>query len=113
MATLYITEYARIGQDPSGVVAVPIEPELAKQTLAVGSVVSSNVFQPATRLVRLHTDAICSVEFGYCPNGVPGGLAGAGGPVATVTSARMAANQTEYHGVPQGGNFAVSCITNS
>jgi hypothetical protein len=113
MAVLYITEYARIGMDPSGVTPVPIEPELAKQTLVIGTVVTSNVFQPATKLVRLHTDVVCSIEFGFCPNGVPGGPAGSGGPVATATSARMAANQTEYHGVPQGGNFAVSCITNS
>lgn len=101
MATLYITEYARVGFDPNGPLAMPEEPPLAEQTVAIGSgSLQSNAFQAATRFVRLNTDAVCSIEFGL-------------NPTAVATTARMAANQTEYHGVPQGGSFKVAVITNS
>ena len=102
MATLYITEYARVAFDPNGPLAMPEEPPLASQTVAIGSgSVASNAFNVATRFVRLNTDAACSIQFGF-PT-----------PTAVATTARMAANQTEYHGVPQGGGYQVAVITNS
>jgi hypothetical protein len=98
MATLYITEYI----DIDGTRQVPTEPPLAQQTLAIGvTSVASNPFDRRTTVIRVHTDAICSV------------LVGAAGttPVATATSGRMAASQTEYRGVQSGQVIAV--ITNS
>ncbi len=102
MAVLYITEYAGLAPSPPGGTSqVPLEPPVAEQTVAIaaGSAASS-AFNAKTRLVRLHTDAICSVEFGTAPT-------------ASATTARMAQNQTEYHGVPLGASFKVAVITNS
>jgi hypothetical protein len=100
MATLYITEYADSGHTHAPV-AVAQEPRIVSQTvtIAAGSAQSS-AFNSTTRLVRLHTDAICSVEFGT-------------NPTSTAAKSRMAANQTEYFAVPQGQAYKVAVITNS
>jgi len=50
--------------------------------IGAGSVQSS-AFNAKTRFVRLHADAICSIEFGT-------------NPTAAATTARMAAGQTEF-----------------
>jgi len=101
MAVLYITEYARIATDPDGNLAMSLEPPMAEQTVSItGSSTQSSAFQTATKYVRLHTDAICSVLLGQ-------------NPTALSTSGRMAANQTEYRSVPQGWNFKVAVISNS
>jgi hypothetical protein len=103
MAIVYITEYI----DIQGERQVPTEPPLAQQTVAItaGSV-ASLPFNPKTTIIRVHTDAICSV--------LVGGASVAGTvttPTATATSGRMAANQTEYRGVQGGQSIAV--ITNT
>lgn len=100
MATLYVTEYAIMGQTPNNAAQMPQEPPIASQTVAIGGTsTQSQPFNPSTRFVRLHSDAICS-------------LALAVNPTATVTSARLAANQTEFRAVPEGGSFRVAVITN-
>jgi hypothetical protein len=99
MASLYITEFAQLGQQQGEAVQMPLGPPLAEQKLAIGGASTpSAAFNAATRLVRLHTDAICSVAFGAAP-------------VAAATNARLAANTTEYYGVPPGSKVAV--ITNT
>jgi len=110
MATLYITEYADMAQVPGvGNVSgfgwrqqIPAEPAIATQTVAISaSSAQSAAFNSNTTFVRLHCDAICSVLFGA-------------NPTATASSPRMAANQTEYHGV--GGyssGLKVAVITNT
>jgi hypothetical protein len=101
MAVLYITEYAEMQIGPAGRHGqMPMEPPLAEQTVNIGSVASSSAFNAATRFVRLHCDAVCSVEFGTSPT-------------ASSTTGRMAANQTEYRGVPLGQSYKVSVITNT
>jgi hypothetical protein len=98
VSTLYITEY----YDIFGHAQVPLEPPVAKQTVAIGaSSAQSAAFSPQTRIIRIHTDSVCSVSIGVGPTG----------PTATATDARMAANQTEYRGVSPGQILAV--ITNS
>ena len=99
MPLLYVTEYAGVGFSQIGAEysAVPLEPPLADYTVSIPG--TSPVFQPTTILVRLATDSICSVKIGLSP-------------VATTTNARMAANQTEYRGVPQAG-FSVSVVPNT
>jgi len=98
MATLYITEFADSGF-LTGPVAVARGPAIAEQTVAIAAgTAQSTAFQNNTRLVRLHTDAICSVAFGS-------------NPTATAAKARMAANQTEYYQVTPGSKVAV--ITNT
>jgi hypothetical protein len=71
---------------------------LAPSTLNVDITVLSAAFNAATKIVRLHTDAICSVAFGAAP-------------VAAATNARLAAGATEYFGVSPGSKVAV--ITNT
>jgi hypothetical protein len=102
MATLYITEYADIHIGQAGRVGqIPLEPPLAEQTVAIGgSSTQSAAFNAATRMVRLHSDAVCSVAFGT-------------NPVAAATNARMGANQTEYKSVPANQSFKVAAITNT
>lgn len=101
MTTLYITEYAFLGQVPNNAAQMPQEPPIAEQTVAIGaSSAASSAFNAKTRFVRLHTDAICSVKVGVSPT-------------AAATNGRMAANQTEYRAVPEGGQYSVAVITNS
>lgn len=103
MATLYITEYTEIGRDRQ---AASIQSGLedgtrVNQTVAIGgSSVASNAFNANTRMVRLHTDAICSIDFGKAPT-------------ATTAKSRMAANTTEYFSIPLGASIKVAVITNT
>ena len=77
------------------------EPEVASQIVAIGgSSAASNAFNESTRFVRIHTDSICSIVFGI-------------GPTATTTNRRLAANATEYFGVPIGQSFKVAVIANT
>ena len=102
MAVLFITEFARQGRDASGYrMVVPEEPPLANQTVNItASSVQSSAFNPLTKFVRIHTDAICSVSFGTAPT-------------ATATNMRMAANTAEYFSVPLGASWKVAVITNT
>ncbi len=86
MAFIYITEFAKFGRDLGGYGGpVGEQPPLAEQKVAnAGASTPSAAFNAKTRLVRIHTDSICSLEFGT------------GTPVATTSTARMAANTTEY-----------------
>ena len=103
MAKLYITEYFSHGQAQvaGGVAQAPMESPLAEQVIDYsGGHAESAAFNALTTLVRIHTDAICSVLFGTAPD-------------ATTGSARMAANQTEYRAVTKGGKFKVSAVSNT
>ena len=102
MAVLYVTEFANLATSPNGLQSVAAQPPLQEQTVAIGSgsLSPALTFHPATGIVRLHTDAVCSIEIGLAP-------------VATSTTARMAANQTEYFGVLKGQGWTVAVITNS
>jgi hypothetical protein len=106
MAVLYITEYAELSLNRLGQLGqMPVEPPVAEQTVAIGgSSVQSAAFNAATKFVRLHTDAICSVEVGA-------------NPTATATTGRLAANQTEFRDVSRGPSsgsaFKIAVITNT
>ncbi|HET8921348.1 MAG TPA: hypothetical protein VFN27_16935 [Xanthobacteraceae bacterium] len=102
---LHVTEYANVAFLPNAVGMIPQEPPLADYTVAIGgSSAQSPTFQLGTRMVRVETDAICSILFGF---------ALAGGPVATTANARFVAGQTEYRGVPEGGRMQVAVIANT
>ena len=94
MATLYLAEFAESDVNSSK------EPPISEQTIAIGgsSVSCSAAFHAHTRLVRINTDAICSIAIGAAPT-------------ATATKRRMAANQTEYFSVE--GGFKLAVITNT
>ena len=90
MAKVYVAEFAAIDLN------VAREPPLAEQTVAItsNSVQCSNAFHSSTRVIRVHTDAICSVAI-------------SGSPTATVNTRRMAADTTEYFGAHGGQKIAV------
>jgi hypothetical protein len=100
MAILYITEYAEMQIGPAGRVGqMPMDPPLAEQVVVIGATsLQSAAFNSKTRFVRLHCDAVAEVLFGANPTALVN------------TSARMAAGQTEYRGVPPGQAFKVAVI---
>lgn len=100
MATLYITEYSSIGNSQNGPAQTAVGKFIATQTVALsGSTARSAALSAQTKIVRLHTDAICSFKFG-------------GSTVtAATTDPRMAADNTEYFGV-DGGEY-IAAITNT
>lgn len=100
MAVAYIAEYQTAAWTTAGGLPTPQEPPLAEQTVAIGAAAPSAVFNPQTRFVRVHVDAVCSIKFG------------AAGTVAATTNKRMAAGTTEYFGV-LGGVHIISVITNT
>ena len=98
MAVLYITEYDRVAVAAGAGMAMGAEPAKASQTVAIGgSTTPSAAFGAATAYIRVHSDVICSIAIGTAP-------------IATATTARLAANQTEYFAVRSGDKIAV--ITN-
>lgn len=103
MATVYITEFSAVGSAQIGgeYLQIAAVPPVAEQTVIIGgSNTQSAAFNAATTLIRVETDAICSIKLGGT------------NPVATAASARFAANQTEYFGVSQGQAHKIGVITN-
>lgn len=100
MATLYVAEFPE-GSFVQGVTMAKVEP-IAEQTAAIGgtSTAVTNPFNRATSIIRIHTDAICSIVFGVTPT-------------AAATNMRLAANQTEYFRVPANKDYKVAVITNT
>lgn len=103
MALLYVTEFVSQGMDLNArampIAQLPVSRDQTPVSVS-GSSQTSSSFLNNTGLVRLHTDAICSVAFGTSPT-------------ATTTNMRMAANQTEYFAVPQNGAYKVAVIPNT
>jgi len=96
MATLYITEFTSLKKDFNfHIPQAAVMPANAEQTVAIGAgSVQSAAFSNGTKIVRLESDAICSVTFG--PN-----------PTATAGKMRMAADSPEYFMVNAGDKVAV------
>jgi hypothetical protein len=95
MATLYISEYSTLYVVGGLEGQMPRTPPIAQQNITIGGVsVQSAPFNVATKLIRLHTDVVCSIAIG-------------GNPTATVANARFAANQTEFWGCNPGDRVAV------
>jgi hypothetical protein len=106
MANVYIAEFAELAIGPAGRVGqIPQAPPIAEQVIAItGSSAQSNAFNAATRIVRVHADSIAAIEFGTNPTAI---IAGATG------TTRMAANQTEYYGVPLGSGLKLAAIVST
>lgn len=70
MAELTIAEYELVANDLYGrIVPVPIEPAVARQTVAIGaSSAASNAFNARTKFVLLTTDTACLIAFGTAPD---------------------------------------------
>ena len=102
MAKVYISEYAEMAKawaDPVRI-AAPQEPCITDQTPVVigGGSLQSAAFAENTRVIRVHTDSICSIAIGA-------------NPTATANNKRLLAGATEYFGVVPGHLLAV--ITNT
>ena len=102
MATAYVTEFSNRGQDfDNKAMEMALEPKIANQTVAIGAgSLQTNAFNANTTFVRVHVDAICSIEFGT-------------NPTATTSTRRLAANATEYFSVPKGQSFKMAVIANT
>lgn len=99
MSTLYITEYGST-LNRAGSIPIALEPALNDQTVAIsGSSAQSTALKNNTSIVRLETDAICSVLFGA-------------NPTATTGNRRMQAGDIEYFGVNTQG-LKIAVISNS
>jgi hypothetical protein len=95
MATLYVAEFQKLGDTTAGHAQIADAVTLAEQIVAIGGAsVASAAFQQTTRFIRVHTDAICSINVGPAP-------------VATTSKMRFTAGQTEYFGVTGGDKIAV------
>lgn len=99
MAKVYITEHKNPRFSSGSPMPVLEHPPVTSQVVAIGgSSTQSSAFNTDTKIVCVHTDAVCSVEFGL-------------NPTATANSRRLAANSTEFFDVSQGHKIAV--ITNT
>lgn len=103
-ATLYLEEYSIPSIGAPALVSAALAPGVLKATVAIGGTSTQspafiNCSSGASCLIRIAVDVICSVEIGGT------------NPVATATSARMVAGQTEYFLVQPGDRLAV--ITNN
>lgn len=96
MAKLYVTEF--LGADEKTNVLVPAGKAdgMVHQTPIniTGTSAQSAGFGQGTRLIRVHTDAICSISYGT-------------NPTATTNHLRLSAGQTEYFAVIPGSKIAV------
>lgn len=100
MSVLYIEEFTTALVQNGGVVAVGQEPAVAVQAVTfTGTAGTSSAFNAATKIVRLHTDGICSYRFSTA------------GTAATTSYPRMVAGQTEYFAVLPADK--VSAVTNT
>jgi hypothetical protein len=103
MVKLYIREYVVMPQQTGMGLPIGQEPGVDQTPVAIGAgSLQSAAFATATRFVRIHADAICSIEFGS-------------NPTATANSMRFAAGQTEYFGVKNSDAtpLKVAVITNT
>lgn len=106
MAKVYLTEYARASLDGRTFIPSGEEPAIKTTVLDTTATHLSSVLDPNTRLIRIHTDGIISYKIGA-------------NPTAAITDARMAANSTEYFGVPPAaagagvGTLKVDVIANT
>ena len=96
MATLYITECSEAGfQQVANGLPVAALPALVEQTVAIGGTSEqSSAFSTRTRVIRVHTDAICSILVGS-------------NPTATAAKLRLPADAVEYFAVQPSDKLAV------
>ena len=98
MAVVFISEYDVMPVLDGRSIPTGAEPAIVQQTVAIGAgSLQSAAFNSQTKFVRVHTDAICSYNFGL-------------NPTATAVTPRLAANSTEFFGVKAGHRVAI--ITN-
>lgn len=97
MAKLYVTEFERPRNQWVNVANTPPLVDQTPVVIGAGSLQSA-AFNSKTAVVRVATDAICSIAFGS-------------NPTATVNNMRMAADQVEYFSVQPNQMIAVIANT--
>lgn len=104
MARIYVSEYDRLAPAYGGGLGQVVqEPEIALQSIAItASSTLTAAFNGGTRIIRVHTDAICAIKIGPSPTAIVAGDTG---------TKRMVAGQTEYFGVVPGDKLAVIAST--
>ena len=96
---LYVAEFTQPSVYNGNLQPVAYLPALAEQKITIsGTSAQSSAFNAKTRMIRVHTSEVCSILVGS-------------NPTATVSTARLAAGQTEYFEVTPGDKIAV--ITNT
>lgn len=93
-----------ISEHTGAVLGVWLEvPKIAQNNVAItaGSL-PSNPFNANTSIIRINTDAVCSIVFSPTPGATP---------VATLSDMRCPANYTEYFAVRPGDMVAVIANT--
>lgn len=100
MALLFITEFAATYRDHAVGGGAAFQPPVVDQTPIAnnGGSTQSAAFNAFTRLIRVHTDGICSIAIGA-------------NPTATTSNMRLATNSTEYFAVVPGQKLAVIANT--
>ena len=95
MATLSIREYNRVAADGSGLtVQAGQEPAINGQQVSFSASQQSAAFSDATRLVRVHSDNDCYLDFGPNPTAAAGG------------GCFLGSGQVEFFGVRPGDKVA-------
>jgi len=103
-AFLFVSEYGSLLNDASSGSNYPRCPTVADQVVAYGGVSAvSAPFNPATRVIRIHTTGISAVKIGGRTPVAIAGLVGG--------TARMPANATEFYAVQPGDAVAVIAST--
>lgn len=97
---LFITEYSALSQIPGAQMSQESAIIAAYSVPIGGASGQSQTFNPKTRVIEIHCDAPCSIDIGL-------------NPTAVTTARRMAANQSTYRNVPEGGNYKIAVISNS
>lgn len=99
MATVFISEFGNAGSASGNLPFAMLSP-IREQTVAISSVSAATTaaFDPASVMIRVHTDTNCFVNVSSAP-------------VATSSKMRMAANQTEYLGINSNGNLKLAAIS--
>ena len=101
MAKLFIAEYQNFAAAPNHLIQAPLEPASVEQVIDFTSGPAvSNPFSQSTRLIRLVSDAPCSVSIGINPS-------------ASAANGRMPADAVEYRGIPEGSAFKISVVSNT
>lgn len=95
MAALYVTEFTGLRETGKGIPAqVAQTPPVASHKITIAATAASITFSRRTDIIRVHTDAVCSILIGS-------------NPTATASDGRMAADATEYFGVRPGDKLSV------
>jgi hypothetical protein len=97
MAKLYIAEFERPRNQWVNIANAPPIVEQTPVVIGAGSLQSA-AFNAKTAMIRVATDAICSIAIGT-------------NPTATVNTMRMAADQVEYFSVQPNQQIAVIANT--